>query len=246
MWRARLHAPAREEPRAIAQLSSAFGQVTLERDGHREVLRKSAPLQRLDTVETGAESEATLTLANGEQVRVLENSVIFTEIEGGRPVLIVKSGDLWAEQATEDAKSILISREGSRTTLAQDLEQRTKKAGTIAKIKKIPARREALPSTSRSRLETLTADYIQETLRTQRNLFFKCYGQLLQRTPGVSGEASVAFTIERTGRVTAADVASSSLPDAPFRRCLTDAVKRIEFKSFAGEPVQTLFPLRFE
>lgn len=241
LWRASLTTPAADEPRALARLERSFGSVVIERAGRRWNVDKREAFHRFDAVETGPASEATLTLPTGEEVRVLENSLIFAELERGRTVLIVKNGDVWAERPVEEAKSVLVSRDGLRRPLAADTR--------IDRRGKRPARKiaKAVPAAPvRARGETLSAEMIQETLRTQRNLFFKCYGQLLQRTPGVSGEASLAFTIERTGRVTLAEVASSSLQDGPFRRCLTDAVKRIEFKSFAGDPVQTLFPLRFE
>ncbi|MBO9668406.1 MAG: AgmX/PglI C-terminal domain-containing protein, partial [Bdellovibrio sp.] len=82
----------------------------------------------------------------------------------------------------------------------------------------------------------LTSEFIQDTLRAQRNSFFKCYTQLLQRTPGVVGQASVGFTIERSGKVSQADITSSSIADPAFKKCLIEAIRRVEFKSFGGDP----------
>lgn len=254
LWRATLDTVPAEEARAIARLEPVFGEVWLERNGRKEVVEdRRRALQRLDSIQTGAEGEALLGFASGEEIRLLENSLVMLDFEAGKPVLVIKGGDIWAERTKVAAATVLISRDGIRRTLAQDLRERTPVANAAAKKAAPRARPSGQVAASeevnlkpKTKLETLTADYIQETLRTQRNLFFKCYAQLLQRTPGVSGEASLSFTIERTGRVSLADIASSNLQDPPFRRCLTDTMKRIEFKSFAGEPVNALFPVRFE
>lgn len=257
LWRADLvPTPSSMDSRAVARLEPAFGEVHVERDGRRTPVTGKRPLQRLEIVDTGPGTEAVLIFPNGEEVRILENSTILSDLEGGRPVLIVKNGDLWIDRAIESADSVLVSRDGVRRPLAVDQRERLKNgrrpvATPDLETAPVPERTAAKPPrptpvAARGLVETLTAEYIQETIRTQRNLFFKCYGQLLQRTPGVSGEASLAFTIERSGHVSTADVASSSLQDPQFRRCLTEAVKRIEFKSFAGDSVQTLFPIRFE
>lgn len=253
LWRASLETPVTAPNRALARLEPAFGQVGFERDGRKETVLKRRTVQRLDIVHTAADSEAVLIFASGEEARLLENSVALLEYENGRPLVVLKAGDLWAEKIVDSPNSVLVSREGVRLSLAQDARERARakdelaSAPVVAPKKAAPAR--VVLDEDKAEIAaplTLTPDSINETLRNQRNLFFKCYGQLLQRTPGVSGEASLAFTIERTGKVSTAEVSSSSLQDPQFKRCLSEAVKRVEFKSFAGESVQTLFPLRFE
>lgn len=254
LWRASLEEPLAVPNRALARLEPAFGQVHFEREGRKESVMKRRTVQRLDIIETAADAEAVLVFANGEEVRLLENSVVLLEYESGHAVIVLKAGDLWAEKVVETPNaSVLISRDGLRLPLAQDHKERGKQktdelAATPAPTKTVRPSRVVLDEDKPEprRPIVLTPESIQETLRNQRNLFFKCYGQLLQKTPGVSGEASLAFTIERTGKVSVAEVANSSLQDPQFRRCLTEAVKRVEFKSFAGDSIQTLFPIRFE
>ena len=254
LWRATMTPGAAETPQALARIEPVFGTVTIEHEGAEKTIKKPHSLQKLETAQTGPESEALLDFPSGEQVRMLENSMILADFEGGRPVLIVKAGDLWVERTTTSLEGPLISREGLRRTLAEDLKLRLKKAGKDpteiipegAKTALTGTTRAPTPKKPPSKGETLSAEYIEDVMRGQRHSFFKCYGQLLQHSPGMVGEASIAFTIEHTGKVAAAQIPNSTVQDLQFRRCLTDAVKRIEFKSFAGDSVQTLFPIRFE
>lgn len=258
LYRANLGAREPSETRALARLQPVFGTTFVERNEKKDSAKAHQILQKLDTVETSHDSEALIQFPNGEQVRLFENSVALLDLEAGKALLILKEGDLWVETAKDGADAVMISRDGIRRSLAGDRdyqshERAVEKNRLVTKVKTPLREKASAPANSgdiafppRSRLESLTSDYIQSTLRTQRNLFFKCYTSLLQKTPGVSGEASVAFTIERSGRVSQAEVSSSNFKDPNFRRCLTEAVRRVEFKSFAGDPVNTLFPLRFQ
>ncbi|HRO68701.1 MAG TPA: AgmX/PglI C-terminal domain-containing protein [Pseudobdellovibrionaceae bacterium] len=258
-WRLQLEEKPTQDEKPLARVENAYGSTFLDRKGHRESLRERQLLQRLDLIETRADSETLLAFANGEEVRLLENSVALVDLEAGRPVVILKDGDVWAEKAKDGPGSILISRNGIRRSLASDFQERAQRQAQTMPTAETPTPKAPAPQMIRAeartkelvpqpalRIESLTADYIQDTLRSQRNLFFKCYTQLLQKAPGLSGDAAVAFTIEKNGRVREAEVSTSNLQDPAFKRCLSDAMKRVEFKSFAGDPVNALFPIRFE
>lgn len=262
--RLQMEAPAPNlQTRTLARVESRLGEALLDRRGQVQKLSERQILQRLDQIETQSESEVLLTFANGEEVRLLENSLALLDFEAGRPVVILKAGDVWVEKAKDDDSSALISRQGIRRSLTEDFQEKRRRSQQSASDNSelgqtpgpqaaVPPPRplEALPTSNLqpapTRLESLTADYIQDTLRSQRNLFFRCYTQLLQKSPGLRGDASLAFTIEKNGRVRQAEVSSSSLRDPAFQSCLSEAMKRVEFKSFAGEPVSALFPLKFE
>ena len=156
--------------------------------------------------------------------------------------MILKRGDVDVENYGREG-SVYISREGVRWT-ATEYEMTYKKqapSSTLPELAPADAGNTAAP-----RIDGLTSEAIQETLKTYRGSFFKCYTQLLQKTPGVVGQASISFTIERTGRIAQAELISSSISDGDFKKCLLESVRRVEFKSFAGEPISTVFPLRFE
>ncbi len=56
----------------------------------------------------------------------------------------------------------------------------------------------------------------------------------------------MSFTIEKSGKISNPNVASSQLNDNEFKACLFEVLKRIEFKAFEGEPISTVIPLNFE
>ncbi|MFZ4404287.1 MAG: AgmX/PglI C-terminal domain-containing protein [Pseudobdellovibrionaceae bacterium] len=89
--------------------------------------------------------------------------------------------------------------------------------------------------------------YIENILRGQRPLFFKCYSQLLQKGLSQRGQVSLSFFIEKNGRVKSPSVLSSQIQDVTFQSCLVEVLNRTEFKGFKGnESLQTIYPLQFE
>lgn len=231
--------------RPLARLELNLGKVFILRKNltQKEILTRRATLFALDSVETGPDGDATMEFDSAYRIRIQENSLITIDQETERVVLIVKRGDVQVENFGREG-SVFISREGVRWS-ATDYELNYKKQAPPTTLPEL-APADAGTTASSTKVEGLTADHIQDTLRTYRPSFFKCYTQLLQKTPGVVGQASLSFTIERTGHVTQAEVASSSIADPDFKKCLIEAVRRVEFKSFAGDPISTVFPLRFE
>ena len=242
IWRAHILAPTGETPVALAQMELTYGKAFILEKGDRVQVKAKAPLYRLTEIATDDESEAVLYTPAGGKVRVLENSLISIDSDLDKVVLVIKSGDIRDESSDEAARQIIVSRNGLRRNLALE----PKKGGRKKDAAKSATRTARSDNPYLQRSRPLTVELIQETMKNKKNLFFKCYSQLLQRTPGATGEASLAFTIEQTGNVSNAEVSNSSFKDPQFRRCLTEAVKRVEFKSFSGDSIQALFPIRFE
>lgn len=234
------------EGRAIAWIEPVFGKSYLKAFGDMRFseVQRRANLRRGDSVETAPGSELRVALPTGEELRLQESSVVTLEWEAGRPLLIVKAGRFEIERpGTGD---LVIAQDGDRVALS-DWHRRRVSDSDALKTKPLARPAREIPDELRpGKPKTLSPDYIRDTLKSQKSLFFKCYTSLLQKTPGVSGEASVHFMIEKTGKVAMAEISSTSLADPAFKSCLVQAVRRVEFKSFAGEPVSTLFPLRFE
>lgn len=232
--------------RPLARLELNLGKVFVLRKNmtQKEKLGRKASLFALDSVETSADGDATMEFDSAYRIRIPENSMITIDEENERIVLIIKRGDLQVENFGREG-SVYISKDGVRWS-ATDFEMNYKKQAPQDTLPELaPTESEAaIPAAPAA--EGLTSEQIQDTLKTHRSNFFKCYTQLLQKTPGVVGQASISFTIERTGKVNQAEIASSSITDAGFRKCLLEATKRVEFKSFSGDPITTVFPLRFE
>lgn len=231
--------------RPLARLESKVGNVFILRKNltKKEILSRKSSLFALDSVETGPDGDATMEFDSAYRIRIIENSLVTVDEEADRIVLILKRGDVEVENYGREG-SVFISRDGVRWG-ATDYEMSYKKQLQASSLPETTPTTDSTSSPGKA-YEGLSAELIQDTLKTQRASFFKCYTQLLQRTPGVVGQASLSFTIEVTGKISQAEVASSSINDADFKKCLLEAIRRVEFKTFAGEPVSTMFPLKFE
>jgi|GEM_PF-961850 Gram-negative bacterial tonB protein. len=240
---------AKPGQRPLARAVLNLGKVSIFRHSMttKEALTKQSMIFNLDSLETSADGDVDLFFDAGDRLHVQENSLITFDEENGRTTLIIKRGDVQVTNST-NAGNVFISREGVRWAIVEYEEQK-KKIAFEDSLPETALGEDALvpqPQQGSGNRQGLSTEAIQDTLKLYRGNFFKCYTQLLQRTPGVSGQSSLAFTIERSGKVISADVASSSLQDPQFKRCLTEAIRRVEFKSFSGEPISTVFPLKFE
>lgn len=231
--------------RPLARLELNLGKVYVLRKNmtQKENLTQRSTLFALDSVETTVDGNATLEFDSAYRIRIEENSMVTLDEEGDHVVLIIKRGDVQVENFGREG-SVFISRDGVRRN-ATDYEMTFKRQ---APLETLPEVAPTTPTTSAPAniAEGLTSEFIQDTLKTHRGSFFKCYTQLLQKTPGIVGQASLSFTIETTGKVSQAEVASSNIQDTSFKKCLIEAIRRVEFKSFSGDPITTVFPLRFE
>lgn len=227
----------------LAKVEINLGGADIYRAGvqQREAVHIKGFLYNLDSLETRADGDATLEFDSGYRIRVPENSLVTLSSDGPRTLLLLKRGEVFVENYGQEG-SVFISADGKHWS-ATDYETKYK-AQQKGGLTQEPAQ-SAQPSTP-STTGSLTSEYLQETLKNHRASFFKCYTQLLQKTPGVVGHASLSFTIERTGKISQADIASSNIQDATFRKCLLDALRRVEFRAFSGDPISTIFPLRFE
>lgn len=231
--------------RPLARLELNLGKVFVLRKNmtQKEILARRATLFALDSVETGVDGDATMEFDSAYRIRIQENSLITLDDENDRIVLIIKRGDVQVENFGRDG-TVFVSKDGVRWS-ATDYEMNYKKQAPAETLPDLaPSETPSAPVNNAG--DTLTSEYIQDTLKTYRTQFFKCYTQLLQKTPGIVGQTSISFTIERTGKISQAEIASSSINDLTFKKCLTDATRRVEFKSFRGDPISTVFPLRFE
>lgn len=209
----------------------------------KQTLKKSVALYYLDTVETGPNGDATFELDSGYRLRVLDNTLITLDQEDETAILILKRGDVQIESFGH-GNTVLISKNGQRLTPSEyeSILRKDNVQGSFPEMAPVVADSPAASSAS----DSLNSEYIQETLKRQIPAFDKCYKQLLQRTPGVVGQVVMTFTIERSGKIVSAEPTNSTVSNPEFKRCLSEALRRVEFKSFRGDPITSTFPLSFE
>ncbi len=228
--------------RQIASIELNLGSVYLLRSGltHKEILTRKSLLYPLDSVETSIDGDATLDFDSAYRIRIQENSYVTLDKEGEKIVLVLKRGDIHVENFGKEG-TVFISRDGVRWN-ATDYEMNYKKMAENSQLPDLATvETPAIPVG-----KGMSAEIIQSTLRTHRNSFFKCYTQLLQKDPSVTAQASITFTIEKTGKIHKASVSNSNIKNPQFSNCLIESIKRIDFKSFEGEAITTTFPLKFE
>lgn len=229
----------------LIKVEVSFGKVSLIRHGlsQKETLTGRASLYLLDSIETGTDGDVTLTTDSGYKIRLLENALITIDQEQNKIVLLIKKGELQFDASGQEG-SLLVSREGNRWTPAEYEAQVRSEIDLDALPDFNPSASPAPPAGVP--LEGLSPEQIQDTLRNNRSAFFRCYTQLLQKKPGTTGQSNLSFTIEPSGKISLINIASSTIDDPQFQRCLIETLRRISFKSFNGKAISTIFPLKFE
>lgn len=230
--------------KVLARSQDIQGQVYLIKkfETQKNAVSNAFSLSSLDSLESASDGEALLDFPSGYRVRVLKNSLITLEESADQTLLILKQGQIQVENFGRDG-SLMISHNGKKQTANEfQIEQQNIPQNSIS------PRPQTLSTEKKSEInnETLSQDDIQATLQKQKPMFYKCYTQLLQKKPGVTGQVSLAFVIERNGKISHPEISSSNITDSKFRSCLLEALARVDFRTFSGDPISTVFPLRFE
>jgi|GEM_PF-1736681 len=109
--------------------------------------------------------------------------------------------------------------------------------------KKVPKVRQAKASVKGS----LDKDIIRRIVRAHINEVRYCYNKGLTKDPALKGRVAVQFTIGATGKVSAAEVSSTTLSDEDVADCIAKAVKRWKFpKPSGGGNVVVTYPFVLE
>jgi hypothetical protein len=188
-----------------------------------------------DILKTDENSEALIEFSNGGQFRLAEKSeVLIDKLDSGSPLVVVRTGDIFVEKFGK-APSFWVRKDGQIYT-AVDYALVDKKNASRLK--------DAIPKLQNK--EQLSQTEIEGILNSKKNDFFKCFGQLIQKTPQAMGSVLISFTIEKQGHTSKVEISKSEILDSSFKTCLIEVVARTQFRSFSGNPVATVFPLKFE
>lgn len=232
----------RENLVRIGQVERNFGQIFTFRPGTEKKKKVSQLefLSPLDSVETEEQSEARIALDNEGVLRVLPDSLVtFERIEskdGYQDIVIVQRGDIHVDDAGREGE-LFVSKNGQRVAAKQYHQ---------SSLSHQPVDRAQSERTRSDTRNGLAEDEISSLVGAQRGNFMKCYTNLLQRDPEAKGELSLNFTIENSGKVGVIEVNSPRLKNEDFRKCLSNVLARVQFRSFTGAAISTFFPLKFE
>jgi hypothetical protein len=93
--------------------------------------------------------------------------------------------------------------------------------------------------------ETLSSRYIERTIEAQTGAFRRC--QLNSVRDNLTAEGSLLFsiTISPSGHIDHLQVTQDQLKNDQLLSCTRSVIERLQFKSFAGEPVTVSYPVEF-
>lgn len=194
-------------------------------------------LNSLDSIETSESAKAEIEFPSGEKIHLLDNSKLIVDEENEMIHLILHRGDIEIQNYGSN-EHIFISFQGLKVQLREWEVYKKNKVLSYEDQKKV--------LNSFQSDQNLSENYVANLIQNHKHKFLQCYNKLLQKTPGLSGSVTLSFTIEKSGKVSNPNIASSQLRDSDFKSCLFEVLKRIEFKAFEGEPISTVIPLNFE
>ena len=217
---------------------STNGVLTHGLDQYDEIPAKQGlNLRHLDIIKTSALSEAVILFAkNDGEIRLQENSeVLIEQLEDKSILVTVRMGDILIESFGKGS-AFWIRKDGRQMT-AMDYALSNEKNSEILRQKgqKITVDNNVLQQAK-----------IEEILNSKKSDFFRCYGQLIQKTEQAHGQVLISFEISTFGKVTKVEINRSDIDDQSFKSCLSEVVSRTQFPKFSGQPITTVFPLKFD
>ncbi|MGZ3725483.1 MAG: AgmX/PglI C-terminal domain-containing protein, partial [Pseudobdellovibrio sp.] len=189
--------------------------------------------EALDVIRTENNSEAVIEFQGGGQFRLGEKTeVVLDVLDNGSPLVVIRTGEVFVEKFGK-SPGFWIRSEGQLYS-ASDYVLLDRKNGTKLV--------DAMPTQEQEQISQVE---IETVLNSKKNDFFKCFGQLIQKLPQASGQVLIAFTIEKQGATSKVEISKSDINDTHFKSCLIEVVLRTKFRSFSGNPIATVFPLKF-
>jgi len=94
--------------------------------------------------------------------------------------------------------------------------------------------------------ETLSNEYIDETIASRQAQLQKCWLTRLKDAPNLKGHLILQFEITRRGRVKDVRVTDASLEDETFTKCVISVLSRIQFRAYKGPEISLSYPIQFE
>ena len=200
-------------------------------------LKKDSKIKNLDLIKTESATETLIVLTStGGEFRLLENTeALLEETENGSVLVTVRQGDLIVDEFGKKP-SFWIRKDGRQLTALDYALSNEKNADLLRKQNKNLNTDETV----------LTQVKIEEILSSKKSDFFRCYGQLIQKTEQAHGQIIMSFEISPIGKVVKIDITKTDLLDETFKSCVSEVIARTQFPRVSGKNMTTDFPLKFE
>lgn len=201
-------------------------------------VNRQSPVFHMDRIETADFGSGELVLTNTDSVLIIDASTVQIEqADSSDEILIsILKGDIQVRNTNPENQTI-VSKNGKRVFLKDYNESLLKKETTTVDEKN------NLDQNSNTNVNT---EMFINSLQRNKSAFYKCYTQLLQKSPEAKGLLELSITISENGKTKESQVASSEINDQSFKTCIIEVTKRIQFPAFSGEAVSIMFPIQFE
>lgn len=201
-------------------------------------------------------------LHSGEGLQTLEDSVVSFEVESGHKILVTPQTEIFFEKLSHEViitvlqgeiefeemgrGSLIVSANGHRWHPIDYVESKENSKKNLLIGKSNQNKKLNSESDLSEELLSKQGKNIQAELQAQKGAFFRCYSNLLQKMPGVTGQVVLQVTLEKVGRPAKAEIVANPLRDSEFQNCLIDVLQRAPFKHEGEDPITVKFPLQFE
>lgn len=220
-------------------------------------VEKNTKISNLDTIRTNEKSDIQIQILPFKaEIRVSEQSILFFEkLKNGQLILTVKEGQVEIENlgqinvssnssdsdsSVKNSETFWIRKDG-RQLSAMDYYISYQNNSDSQNARKLKGELFA-----QNNNEVISQSKIEEILNSRKNDFFRCYGQLIQKSEPSHGQVLLSFEISPNGKVQKVEVSKTEIQSATFLSCLKEIVLRTKFPTFSGASITTVFPLNFE
>lgn len=268
--------PWRPQGPQVGQILTLQGSMKTVRDGRVEAfegqLEKPLPVHSGDRIEVDAKSRAVIVLNSQDELQLVPftaaalqlwnerdpNSAVYLTLLNGEAELkkpgvkgkayIVREGRLYlpGQAATNKPMSLTVLKNApldmqlGEETDAPPVDSSGEASGPTTGLEEEPkAEFGAEP-------ETLSNEYIDETISSRQGLLQKCWLARVRENPNAKVKMTVQFEISRRGKVREVRVADSTVDDDTLKNCVSQVFERLAFRTFKGSEIALSYPIQFE
>ncbi len=211
-------------------------------------------LNSLDEIQLGPLTAASLLLWNERDI----NSAVYVNLLSGTSDLrkagkkgqayIVREGRLYlpGQKATGKPLALTVLKSAPLDLQFAEDSDRGKDTSADFDAESSLAEEPAAVSEFGAEPDTLSNEYIDESISSRQNLLQKCWMARVRENPNMKVQMTVQFEISRRGKVKEVKVADSSVNDDTLKNCVSQVFERLTFRSFKGSEIALSYPIQFE